>query len=274
MSAAPLVSIAIATYNSEKYLAKTIQSCLDQTYIANMEIVVSDDNSSDSTIDIVKSFMVSPNPVRLIQHDRNRGFSKNISGAIKAGKGNFVIVLGHDDMLPPQHVERMLKWFTGDSIGLVHCAATQIDSEGNETPFPARKIETKIRQTKTPMKSLYVSNFIQSCGLMFRRSAFEAIGGWDESFVHGGEWDSYIRYAQKYNFAFATDTCGLYRVHATNITKKLDTEYQIEYQKYVQRCRDKAFALANLSAFELFCIKARSAHKKLRSFSRKLRGKA
>jgi hypothetical protein len=109
---------------------------------------------------------------------------------------------------------------------------------------------------------------------MFRKSAFDAIGGWDESFIHGGEWDSYIRYAEKYNFAFAKDTYGYYRVHETNVTKRLSTEYQAEYEKYMQRCRDKAFAKADFTFFEILRIKAKMAHKKLRQFSRKIRGKA
>lgn len=264
----PKVSIVIPTYNSEKYIVQTIQSCLDQTALADMEIVVSDDKSKDSTLDIVKSFMAKGAPIRLVTHAENKGFARNVNAAIRESRGQFVITLGHDDMLPPHHVERMLKWFTADDIALVHCNAMQIDSDGNEIKFAVDN-EQKIEQSKNPLKNLCVSNFIQSCGMMFRRSAFDAIGGWDETFLHGGEWDSYIRYAEKYKMAFATDTFGYYRIHPTNITKKLRTDHQIAFEKYVDRCRAKAFAKARLTPLEAAYIKLRVFRKNLR---RRLKG--
>ena len=269
----PLVSIVIPTYNGEKYVAQAIQSCLDQTH-RPLEIIVSDDASTDGTLDIVRSFMTPDRPIRLIAHEKNLGIVKNAGGAYDQTQGEFVIGLSHDDFLPPHHVERMLKWFSSDDICLVHCNAMRIDGEGNEIRFSVKDVEGKIRETQNPMKALYVGVMIQSCGLMFRKSAYLDIGGLNESYRHCSEWDAYIRYAEKYKFAYATDTYGYYRVHETNVTKKLGAEYKEEHEAFIRQCRAKAFARANFTPLERLRIRALMAHKKLRIFSRKLRGKA
>ena len=259
----PLVSIAIPSYNGEKYIAETIQSALNQTY-PNIEVVISDDNSKDRTVEIIKEFMAKHDNVRLEIQAGNSGPVKNANAAIRMGKGEFFIILDHDDLLPPHHVERILKWFTSPDIALVHCNAMRIDSDGKEVKFVGRDKE-KIKQTKNPLKYLCFNNTIPSCGAMFRRSAFDAIGGQDESFYYDGEWDSYIRYAEKFRFAYATDTYGYYRVHETNISHALRTKelvYGLDANR--QRCRDRAFKSAHLNPFETAAMKFKIFRKDLK----------
>jgi len=259
----PLVSISIPSYNSEKYLAETIQSALNQTY-PNIEIVISDDKSKDRTVEIVKEFMAKHKNIRLEIQAGNSGPVKNANAAIRMGKGAFFIILDHDDLLPPHHVERILKWFASPDIALVHCNAMRIDSDGKEVKMIGRDKE-KIKQTKNPLKYLCFNNTIQSCGAMFRRSAFDAIGGQDESFYYDGEWDSYIRYAEKFKFAYATDTYGYYRVHETNISHALRTKelvYGLDANR--QRCRDRAFKSAHLNPLETAAMKFKIFRKDLK----------
>lgn len=259
----PLVSIAIPAYNSEKYLAPALQSCLDQTY-PNIEVVISDDQSKDGTVMIIREFMQKAGNIRYVTQEKNLGPVANVNAAVGMAKGEFVIILDHDDMLPPHHVERMVKHFTSPDIALVHCNAMRIDSAGREIRMVGCDQE-KIKQSRRPLKYLCFNNFIQSCGMMFRRSAFEAIGGWDESFYYDGEWDSYVRYAEKFKFDYATDTFGYYRVHETNITHLLQTKEKIfALDANRQRCRDRAFRGANLNVFETALMRFKIFRKDLR----------
>ena len=66
----PLVSIIIPTYNSSKYILQSIISAIDQTY-TNVEIIVSDNCSTDDTVDIVKSIAVKDNRIHLYQNKFN-----------------------------------------------------------------------------------------------------------------------------------------------------------------------------------------------------------
>ncbi len=260
-----LVSIAIPTYNIEKYIAETLQSCLDQTY-PHIEITVTDDASKDRTVEIVRAFMEKHSNIKLMVQEKNVGAAKNTNDSIRLSTGEFFISLGHDDKLPPHHVERMLKWFTSPDIAFVHCNAMRIDGEGREIKIIGNDAE-KIRQTQNPLKALCFNNFIQSCGSMTRRSAFEAIGGWDESFFYDDEWGSYVRFAEKFKFAYATDTIGYYRVHDTNITRTLQKKDKIFLlDDYRNRCRARAMKSANLSPLETALVHFKVWRKNIRRF--------
>ena len=86
-------SICIATYNGEKYIHEQLSSILSQINIDD-EIIISDDNSTDKTIEIIKS--INDPRIRVINgHFRN--FTFNFENAIKQAKGEYLIFLDSDD---------------------------------------------------------------------------------------------------------------------------------------------------------------------------------
>jgi len=262
----PKVSIVVTSYNSEKYLAQTLQSLVEQTY-PNLEILVSDDGSQDSTKDILRAFADRHQMIRLNFNTKNLGISRNYNLAVGMATGEFVIGISHDDLLPPEHVTKMIAHFDSPRVGLVHCNAMRIDSEGNQIKFVANDSE-KIKKTKNPMKWLCFNNFIQSCGMMFRRQAFLDFGGWDEAFSYDSEWYTYIRYAENYSFVYTTDTFAYYRVHESNISKFLKGAKSPEFEAYRQRCRELALSKANLGFFDRMRVQLKALRKKIK---RKLR---
>lgn len=258
----PLVTIVLTTYNSEKYVAQTIESLIAQTY-ENLEILISDDESKDGTKAILMDFANRSPRIRLHFNEKNLGISRNYDQAVRMAKGDFVIGISHDDILPPHHVERMVAHFDAPDVGLVHCNAIQIDSQGKEQGFVASD-EEKIKKTKNPMKWLCFNNFLQGCGLMFRRQAYLEIKDWGEEFFFNSEWLCYIGIAERYTFRYATDTHGYYRVHGTNITKFIKKERRQEFERYQQDCRRRAMALAELSPWDRLRVKFKVARRKLR----------
>ena len=97
------VTIIIPVYNSAAFIEETINSCLRQTYKA-VEIIVIDDCSTDGTIDYLKNV----NGITLYMNSENKGISKNLNFAVRECSGDYVIFLGHDDILPCTHVEKMI----------------------------------------------------------------------------------------------------------------------------------------------------------------------
>lgn len=96
-----IISTVIPAYNSEKYIAGTIESVLNQTQPAD-EIIVVDDGSSDGTADVVRSF---GDKVTLIQQE-NAGASVARNTGIKAAKGNWIAFLDGDDEWVPEKLQR------------------------------------------------------------------------------------------------------------------------------------------------------------------------
>lgn len=102
----PLVSVLIPTYNSEKYIKDTLKSILNQTYV-NLEIVVIDDASTDSTVEIVKKY--KDKRIKLYVNEKNLGISENMNKAIKLSKGKYLAIMDADDWSYPYRIEQQVK---------------------------------------------------------------------------------------------------------------------------------------------------------------------
>ena len=100
----PLVSVCIPSYNSEKYIGKTISCLLNQTYV-NLEIIVADDGSTDRTDTILKS--VADKRFKYIIQS-NRGASATRNAALKLSTGEFIKFMDADDLINSECIEKQL----------------------------------------------------------------------------------------------------------------------------------------------------------------------
>lgn len=119
----PLVSVGVLTYNSSKYVVDTLESIKAQSY-QNIELIVSDDCSTDSTVDICKEWL-EKNKNRfvrwdLIVPDKNTGIPANSNRAINASRGEWFKVIAGDDMLFPDAIEKYVDYvFNHEDIQLI-----------------------------------------------------------------------------------------------------------------------------------------------------------
>jgi glycosyltransferase involved in cell wall biosynthesis len=103
----PLVSIIIPCYNSELWIADSIESCLNQTY-SHIEIIIVNDGSTDKSVNIINAFVEKfPEKISVISKT-NGGSSSARNLAIKYSKGDYFIFLDSDDLLEIDAVERFL----------------------------------------------------------------------------------------------------------------------------------------------------------------------
>jgi glycosyltransferase involved in cell wall biosynthesis len=98
----PLVSIVVITYNSSKYILETLESAKNQTY-SNVELIISDDHSTDNTIEIVGEYIEKYSSFfvrcELIQSESNTGISENCNRGINIAKGKWIKLIAGDDIL-------------------------------------------------------------------------------------------------------------------------------------------------------------------------------
>ena len=102
----PLVTFVVTSYNYEKYILKTLESIKNQTY-ENFEIIVVDDRSSDSSVEIVNKF-IEENPnlnIKLIQHEYNFGQLKAFQTGLSAANGQFVSFIDSDDVITKDYAK-------------------------------------------------------------------------------------------------------------------------------------------------------------------------
>jgi glycosyltransferase involved in cell wall biosynthesis len=122
------ISIALCTYNGEKYLYEQLESISKQTRLPD-ELVVCDDGSFDSTVQILRDFKKrSSFPVRLYCNEARLGYTKNFEKAIKLCKGNIIVLCDQDDVWVPYKIEKLEYHFKNNpNIGYVFSDAFIVD---------------------------------------------------------------------------------------------------------------------------------------------------
>jgi glycosyltransferase involved in cell wall biosynthesis len=124
------LSIALATYNGERYLGEQLESILEQTRLPD-ELVVFDDASTDSTPAIVRGFAErAPFPVRFQVNAERLGSTRNFEEAIRACSGDIIFLCDQDDVWYPEKMARMEERFVSDpEAGAVFTDADVVDQD-------------------------------------------------------------------------------------------------------------------------------------------------
>ena len=104
----PLVTVTIPMYNNERFIRQTIESILSQTY-TNFELLIYDDNSTDSSYEIATSFRDTR--MRVFRNKRNLGPEGNWNKAIRGVSGKYVKLICGDDILYPKCLEKQVAVF-------------------------------------------------------------------------------------------------------------------------------------------------------------------
>ena len=125
------ISIAICTYNGEKYLRQQLDSFAAQKRLPD-EVVICDDCSQDSTRQILTDFAArSAFPVKLHFNEQNLGFVKNFEKVIRLCEGEIIVLSDQDDVWEANKLEILEKEFTDSEAGLIYADATVIDENLN-----------------------------------------------------------------------------------------------------------------------------------------------
>lgn len=165
----PLVSIIVPTYNSSPTLAACLQSIQDQSY-QNIELIVVDNNSNDSTKDIARSFtthVFNKAPERSTQ--RNYG--------VQQSHGSFVVIIDSDMELQPDVITETVQTMQAqpDLGGII------IPEESFGSTFWAR--------CKQLERSFYIGVDWMEAARFFKKELYVKAGGYNEQLVSGEDWD-------------------------------------------------------------------------------------
>jgi len=229
-----LVSIIIPVYNGEKFLKETIESCLNQTFVEKIEIIIVDDCSKDDSVKIIKG-LLSPH-IRFIQNDINLGLMKTNNKAVEMARGKYLLFLGHDDVLVPKHVEIMFSELD-ENTAILHCNANLINE--NNKIFGRGVNDIKQRYRNFFIKYyLSLGNVIHSTGALVSHKHLKLVNGWDETYKNYGEWLLWCKLMAVGEIKYTTSIRALYRKHATNITNTfVKPEVQRELHQYALLCK-------------------------------------
>lgn len=237
-----MVSIVIPMYNGELTIEKTVLSCIKQTYV-DLEIIITDDCSSDNSIKIVEKMAEKNDKIKVIRNSENAGLCKNANIGIAHAAGQFLLMLGQDDMLAENHIEEMLKQFDEDVV-MVYCNCSLIDENDNIYE------QCKWNGRELTVNDFIRNNAISSCGAMLRKECVDRFEGYPVfvEYPNYGEWYLWVELSTLGRIVPCNSVLALYRRHKNNISNTFnDKSKLIILNHYSNRCRKLAIRYANMS---------------------------
>jgi len=207
-----LVSVALCTYNGEKFISQQLDSILGQTY-RNLELVIVDDCSTDDTFYIISSYAQKDDRIKSFKNEVNLGYNKNFERAIKLTTGEFIAISDQDDIWLPHKIESLLNNI-GDSW-LIFSNSSLMDDKGADK-------QGEILLGHNPAidgyKGLLLANFITGHTTLFKREfvnyflPIPSIGFYDW-------WMGFVAlYYQK--ITFLNEVLTQYRIHDDSVIQK------------------------------------------------------
>lgn len=222
-----MISVAMAVYNGELYIREQIESILNQTQKVD-EIIIVDDNSSDSTYSIVQDYVNSCNNciIKLYQNEKNMGYKLNFKKAISLTQGDYIFLSDQDDVWENDKVEKMIAVLIENSNILTLASSfSLIDKNG--TPFSIELVDglsnnNLLRKrveynelVEITFDELLIQNYFQGCSLAitsYLKNRF--INSFTEDFFH--DWLLNLLASEEKGMYFYNHPLFKYRIHDNN----------------------------------------------------------
>jgi glycosyltransferase involved in cell wall biosynthesis len=210
------VSVVIPAFNAGRWIAGTLDSVYAQTF-RDFEVVVVDDGSDDNTAEVLAA---CERGVRYIRKD-NGGENSARNAGVREARGRYVAFVDADDFWMAEKLEQQIKvlevdsdraWVYSDALIYEDDVAAIVGRIGRKTTLHSGDI----------LEKLILSNFIAMSTSVVRRSAFDAVGAFDESLRQGGDWDMWLRLAAKYSAFVVDQPLTVYRRHLSSATGVMD----------------------------------------------------
>jgi len=228
----PTISVLMSVYNGEAFVGQAVESILAQTF-ADFELIVSDNASTDDTVEIVRSY--DDPRIRLHVNRQNIGYQANMNFAIRQCTSPFIKFLHGDDRIFPTCVERMVEVMEqSERVGMVFCRR-KIDLEPDAAPEMVnfRKVfehsyrhfgELQAVNDGRAMLRPWVDaglteNWIgEPSNVMMRRSALADLGLFNPRMRMLDDFDMWVRTMARFDVGFVDEELSSYRFAADNLT--------------------------------------------------------
>ncbi len=206
-----LVSVIIPVYNSEKYIAETLDSILASVYV-NMEVVCVDDGSQDNSLEILKKYASKDARVR-VYSQQNAGACVARNYAISLAKGEFILPIDSDDKITPTYISNATKVLvTNPNVKVVIPRAEYFGDRVGEWDLKKYSLSLLARK-----------NMIPACA-MYRKSDWQRVGGYCSDFKTREDWAFWIAVLKDGgDVVYLPDVEFFYRIRATS--KRVTTRH-------------------------------------------------
>jgi len=199
----PKITIIIPCYNAEKWIAESIQSALDQTYV-NTEVIVVDNESTDGSYNIIKEMHAANSTFQIDTAPNLYKYSweEPVGAALKIFTGDYFTVLGADDYISKDYVESIVQILSGNThrIKLLQSPIMGIDSEKRHKGLLGHSYKN-ISEFK---ERLFKDCPVTTPSVVYSRELYdEGLIRWKgEKYLGAGDYNLYFEFADKNLFIY------------------------------------------------------------------------
>lgn len=172
------ISVAMCTYNGEKFLSEQIESIIQQSTVPK-ELVICDDNSTDNTRDILSEYSDSyPDLITLEFNEENLGVTKNFEKCMGLCEGHYIALSDHDDIWDPRKLEYQLKAIEDNDAKLVFHNSSLVKEDMSYITDNWSVQQYDFRDARNGRRAfeLILSNsFVQGSTILFESSLLDTI---------------------------------------------------------------------------------------------------
>jgi glycosyltransferase involved in cell wall biosynthesis len=224
----PTVSVIIPNYNHARYLRQRIDTVLRQTY-QNFEIILLDDCSTDDSRSILSEYAVDPR-IRLQFNEKNSGSPfKQWNKGVRLAQADYVWIAESDDYADERLLERLVGVLDAEpEVMFAYCRSWRISKKGQPTGFADDYLDlVNTSRWKLDYRAdgheecqnyfVCINPVPNASAVLFRKAAYERVGGADESLRQCGDWKLWAAIALKGKIAYVAEPLNYYRAHKGSV---------------------------------------------------------
>ena len=217
----PLVSVIISAFNAENTIEKSVESISHQSY-KNLEILVSDDCSTDNTYEMLMKMNSKDERIVVIKNQKNLGLTKSLNNLLNLARGEYIARHDADDISKKIRIERQLNYLLEKNFDAVCCLAKIIGEE---------RIIPNISRFVNPKFVMKIKNPFIHGTLLIKRETIQSVGNYDERFLFSQDYKLFKDlFAQGYKIKNLKEV-----LYFLNMKNNISTKFKIE-QKYFADC--------------------------------------
>ena len=221
------VDILLATYNGETYLVEQLESILKQTH-KEFHLIISDDNSQDSTVQILEEYAKKDNRITVFKHNKNQGVISNFEFLLSKVTSKYFMFSDQDDIWRKDKIEKTLKKLQETDSDIIFTDLMVVDDKLNvlyNSYWELKGLKNKILRHNS-FEALYLNNYVTGCTMLMKKEVISKVLPLPKStkYVLHDYWIALIT-SQSGKVEFLNEPTIQYRQHKNNkVGSKTRTE--------------------------------------------------
>ncbi|MEC4817072.1 MAG: glycosyltransferase [Scytonema sp. PMC 1069.18] len=250
----PKISVLMSVYNGSRYLQKSIETILNQTF-ANFEFIIIDDCSTDSSWEIINDYANKDQRIKLFKNEENLGLTKSLKKGFKLAQGEYIARQDADDISLQKRFEKQVSLLdTHPKVILVSCNIEVINAEGKKVAEHQQACDSQW----IPWYLMFYNHVAGHSQVMFRRKPVEDIGGYSETRPYSQDYELWCRLIKVGDIFILPEVLQKQRLHNKSISAEKSTQQRtlsLNQSKHnIEHLIDKELSLEEVANLRWFWV--------------------